>query len=97
MKKEINDTSLKDIRNLFRLKKGNESIKDRIIRDTRNNFEHEEEDYYKAVRVGNLWSNNYIEYESNSDGTKTLSAEEYYKKIRPYIKHIINDLKISNT
>ena len=37
-----------------------------IIRDIRNLFEHEEEkNYYKLVRVGNFWSNNYFECESN--------------------------------
>ena len=38
---------VKDIRNTFRLKKGNEAIKDRIIRDIRNRFQLEnEEDKY---------------------------------------------------
>ena len=64
-KKEIDDNKIKSIRNLFRLKKENEAIKDRIIRDIRNLFEQEKEDYYKPVRVGNFWSRNYIEYESN--------------------------------
>ena len=27
---------------------------------------HGEEDYYKPVRVGTFWSNNYIEYERSS-------------------------------
>ena len=31
--------------------------------------------YFKD-RVGNFWSNNYIEYESNDDRSKTLSVEE---------------------
>ena len=53
--------------NLSRLKKENKAIKNRVIRDIRNLFEHEEEEsYYKPVRVGNFCSNNYIEYESNS-------------------------------
>ena len=34
----------------------------------------------------NFWSNNYIEYESNGDRNKTLSAEEYLNKIRLYSK-----------
>ena len=43
------------------------------MRDIKNVFEHEkEESYYKPVRVTNFWSKNYIEYESNSDGNKTL-------------------------
>ena len=32
----------KDIRNLFRLKKEREAIKDKIVRDIRNLLEHEE-------------------------------------------------------
>ena len=68
---EIKNSATKDIRNIFRLKKENEETKVRVIRNTRNLFEHEE-DYYKPVRVGNFWSNNYIEYENNSDRNKTL-------------------------
>ena len=42
-------------------------IEEKIVRDSRDLCEHEEEeDYYKPVRVDNFWSNNYIEYESNS-------------------------------
>ena len=48
-------------------KKENEAIKERVIRDIRNLFENEGEDYYKPVQVGNFWSNNYIEYGSNDD------------------------------
>ena len=40
-----------------------------------------------------VWSNNYIEHESNSDRNKTLSAEEYFNKIRPHLEDIINNLK----
>ena len=97
MEKEIDDTTVKDIRNLFRLKEGNETIKDKIIRDIRNLFEHEKEDYYKSIRVGKFWSNNYIKYESKSDRNKRLSIEEHLSKIRPYLKNIINNLKKSDT
>ena len=44
-----------------------------------------------------FWNNNYIEYKSNGDRNKTLSAEERLNKIRPYLKDIINNLKISDT
>ena len=70
LQKEINDTTIKNKRYLSRLKKENEATKDRVIRDIRNLLEHEEH-YYKPVRVGNLWSNNYIGYESNADRNKT--------------------------
>ena len=57
----------------------------------------EEKDYYKPVRVGNFWSNNYIEYESNRDRNKTLSLQEYLIETRTYLKYIIIDLKKSDT
>ena len=84
---------IKDVRNLKKKKKQNKAIKNRIISDIRNLFEHEEEDYYKPVRVDNFWSNNYIEYESEGDRNKILSVEEYLNKIRPYLKDMINNLK----
>ena len=51
--KKIEDNVIKDIRNLFKLKKENKAIKCKVIRDIRNLFEHEEEDYYKSVRKNN--------------------------------------------
>ena len=45
---------MQGIINLFRLKKENETIKDRIIRNIINLFDQEKEDYYKPVRAGNL-------------------------------------------
>ena len=85
------DTTIKDIRNLFRLEKENKAIKDIILRDIRNLFGNEEEEIYcKPVRISNFWSNNYIEYESNGDKNKTLSVKI---KIIPYLKDIINNLK----
>ena len=42
--KEINYYAIKDIRNLFKLEKGTKTIKDRILRDIKNLFEHEEEE-----------------------------------------------------
>ena len=62
-----------------------------------NLFRHEEEEnYQKPVRVRKFWSNNYIEYESNSDRNKTLSPGEYLNKISPYLKNI-NNLDKSDT
>ena len=51
---------------------------------------------YKPVRVSNFWNNSYIEYESNDERNKALSAEEYLNKIRPYLKDIINNFKKSD-
>ena len=66
-----------------------------LLRDIKNLFEHEEKEknHYKSVRLRNFWSNNYIEYKSNSDRNKTLSIEECLDTIRPYLKYIINNLK----
>ena len=86
----------KDIRNIYRLKKEVKGIKDIVLRNIKNlsEYEKEEENYYKLVRVNNFWSNNYIEYKSNDDRNKTLSVEQYVDKIRPYLRDIINDLQI---
>ena len=47
------------------------------------------------MRVGNFWSDNYIEYESNGDRNKTLSIKEYFDEIKPNLKDK-NDLKKSD-
>ena len=58
-------------------KKETKAIKGRILRDMKNIFEREkeEENYYKPVRVSNMWINNYIKYESNRYRNKVLSVE----------------------
>ena len=99
MKIEIDDITFKDVRNLFRLKKENETINFRIVRDIRHVFGHGEENCYKPLKVGVFWdnnnnNNNNIEYKSND---KILSIEEYLDKIRPYLKGIINSIKKSDT
>ena len=86
-----------DIRNLSNTRNSNKAIKDIILRDIKNLYEHEGESYHKPVRVNNFWINNYIEYESNRDRNRTISVEEYLNKIRLYLKDIITNLKKSNT
>ena len=54
LQKELNYTAFKDIRNLFRQEKETKAIKHRILRDLKNLFQHEEENYYKPVRVNNF-------------------------------------------
>ena len=41
-------------KNSFRLEKETKAIKDRILKDIKNLFDHEEEDYYKPVIVNNF-------------------------------------------
>ena len=86
MKNETDDI-VKDIRYLFRLQKENEATKNRIIRDIRNLFEHEE-DHYKPVRVSKFRVIIIFNMKVTVIKNKTLSVE-YLSKIRP----IINDLK----
>ena len=83
--------------NLFRLKK--EGIKDTVLRNIKNLFEYEkeEENYYKPVRVNHFWSNSYTEHKSNCDKNRILPVEEYLDKIRLYLRDIKNDLKQSDT
>ena len=60
-----------------------------------NLFEQEKENDHKLVREGNFWSSIYIEYKTNRDINKTLSIEDYLKKIRSYFKDR-NDRKNSD-
>ena len=83
VKKPSEDNIMKNARNLFKPKK----VEGITIRDFKNLFE-QEEDYYKAVKVVNFCSNNYIEYQSNGDGNKTLSVKEYLNEMTPYLKDL---------
>ena len=41
-----------------------------VIRDIKNLFEQEKEDYYKSVIIIIIWNSNNIEYEGNCDRNK---------------------------
>ena len=78
VKRELNCTTTKDIRNLFRLAKETIAIKKRILRDLENLYEpeEEEENHYKLLRVSNLWGNNGFYFsKSNGDRNKTVSLD----------------------
>ena len=83
-KKETNHTTIKGIRNFFKLEKENKTSK--LNKDIRNLFEQEEEEvYYKPVRCDHFWSDNHIE--SNGDRNKTVSVKKISIKLdhRPKI------------
>ena len=61
--------------------------------DPKNNLFKLKEDNYKPVKIGNAFSNNYIEYESNGDKDKNLSIKDYLDEIKPCLSDIINDHK----
>ena len=65
MQKESEDNIIKITKNLFRIEKENEAIKDWIIRDIKTWTAGRRS---LPVRVGNIWNNNYIEHESSRNG-----------------------------
>ena len=56
-------------------------IKARINRDIMQSFE-SVEDFYKPVRVGNFWNNNYTGCESNDDKNKPYQSKNTLMKLK---------------
>ena len=79
-KKQSEQNIIKSIRNLFKLKKESEAIRD---------FDQEEKDHYEPRRVWNFWNKNYIRYRSSDDRNKNLSVKEHLDKIKPCLRDII--------
>ena len=82
--------------NLSKLKKyyNHDDAKYIGIRDVGNLFNQStDKDYYKPIKTKSAFNGNYIEYESNGDRDKNLSAKKYLNMIRPYLSDIINDQK----
>ena len=52
-----------------------------------------EEDYYEPKEVKSAFDGNYILYESRGDKDAKLALYEYFDKIKPYLKDMINDYK----
>ena len=68
------------------------------IRDIGNLFnQSSDEDYYKPVKTKSAFNGNYIEYQSDGNKDKNLSAKEYLNMIRPYLSNIINDHETPKT
>ena len=87
------DEPIKGIRYFYKPKKKKDNgIKGEVLRYIRTLFE-PEKDYYKPVKIGNAFDDNFIEYESNGDKDKMQSIEEYLNEIKPYLSDIINDHK----
>ena len=68
-----------------------EAKSDKINSDIRNIFK--EEDFYGPIRVDYLYSNNYIEYDSDGNRNKNLSIKEYLNESKSYLKDIIIKLE----
>ena len=94
-KKKILKSIIKEIKEILHdpIINSNEKIKQikKILYDSRNNLSKQEEDNYKPERIGNAFSNNYIEYKSNGNKEKTVSIKDYLDTIKRYLSDIIND------
>ena len=49
------------------------------------------------MKTKSAFNGNYIEYQSNGNKDKNLSAKEYRNMIRPYLSDIINDHETPKT
>ena len=52
-----------------------------------------EEDYYKPTEVKSAFDGNYVLYERRGDKDNMLAIYEYFDKIKPYLKDMIDDYK----
>ena len=52
-----------------------------------------EEDYYKPTEVKSAFDGNYVLYESRGDKDANLALYEYFEKIKPHLKDMIDDYK----
>ena len=52
-----------------------------------------EEDYYKPTEVKSAFDGNYVLYESRGDKDAELASYEYFDKIKPHLKDMIDDYK----
>ena len=68
-------------------------INDTAIKGIRKLWFKKETGYYKPVKIGNFWSNNYVEYKNKGD-RKALSVKKYLNKVHSKsgnIEIMIND------
>ena len=52
-----------------------------------------EEDYYEPKEIKSAFDGSYILYESRGDKDNMLALYEYFNKIRPHLKDMIDDYK----
>ena len=48
------------------------------------------DDYYKPTEIKSAFNGNYVFYESNVDKNGLLSIYEYFNKITPYLRDLID-------
>ena len=52
-----------------------------------------EEDYYKPTEVKSAFDGNYVLYESRGNKDANLALHEYFEKIKPHLKDMMDDYK----
>ena len=52
-----------------------------------------EEDYYEPKEIKSAFDGSYVLYESKGDKDNMLAIYEYFDKIKPYLKDMIDDYK----
>ena len=52
-----------------------------------------EEDYYKPTEVKSPFDGNYVLYESRGDKDGKLALYEYFEKVKPHLKDMVDDYK----
>ena len=48
------------------------------------------DDYYKPIEIKSAYNGNYVLYESNGDKDGILSIQQYFAKIKPYLRDLID-------
>ena len=80
IQKQSEENVIKSIRKLSKLKKKkNEANKDRIITDISTIFK-QENDYYKSIRVGNLYPSKIDEWKASEKNNPTIALNILYIK-----------------
>ena len=52
-----------------------------------------EEDYYEPKEIKSAFNGSYVLYESRRDKDANLALLEYFEKIKPYLRDMIDDYK----
>ena len=52
-----------------------------------------EEDYYEPKEIKSAFNGSYVLYESRRDKDANLALFEYFEKIKPYLRDMIDDYK----
>ena len=93
------DKYLKNLKSLKKLKKDFEKLQKKQYYITYgldhlfNELHELNEDYYEPKKISSAFDGSYMLYESKGDKDAKLALYEYFDKIKPYLKDMIDDYK----